>query len=377
MGRPITVSDFRARAKRRLPRPIFDYLDGGADDEWSLANNTRAFETFRLVHHGLVDVARIDAARTVLGARLAMPLLLSPTGMNRLFHRDRERGVARPAARAGVMYALSTLSTVSIEEIGRLTDGPKLFQIYVFKDRGLTEEFVARCRAANFQALCLTIDTPVAGNRERDLRSGMTLPPRLNPLSFAARPAWTLDALRDPDFELANVRDRAQAIRRSGKNIIAYIGEQLDRSVGWADVERLRALWSGPLALKGVAAPGDARQAQALGVDALLLSNHGGRQLDGCVAPIESLPAIRDAVGGRMELIVDGGVRRGTHALKALALGATAVAFGRPYLYALAAQGEAGVDALLASFRAEIERGMALLGCADLSKLGLQHVQRQ
>lgn len=359
-----SAADFRRDAKRALPSPVFDYLDGGADDEWTLRHNTAAFEKYRLLPRYLRDISAIDMKTSVLGAQIAAPVILSPTGMSRLFHHEKEIAVARAAADAGLYYSLSTLSTTSLEEVAAVAPGPKMFQIYIHKDRGLTRELVARCRAAGYNALCLTVDAAVAGNRERDRRSGFGMPPRLrlaSLASFALHPGWTLNYLRDPRFALANL-EGGGAITRGPTGVMEYIDSQFDRTVGWDAAARIIADWGGPFAIKGLQCPEDARRAVEIGASAIMISNHGGRQLDGAPAPIDCVAPMRDAIGSAAELIVDGGVRRGAHVLKALALGANAVSFGRPYLYALAAGGEAGVRRFLSLFLAEIERGLGLSG---------------
>ncbi|RMD90549.1 MAG: alpha-hydroxy-acid oxidizing protein [Alphaproteobacteria bacterium] len=372
------IADLRRLAKRRLPAPIFGYLEGGADDEWSCANNSRAFDRYELVTEVLADIAIIDMKTTVLGREVAAPLLLSPTGMSRLFHHDKELAVARAAARAGLFYTLSTVATASIEEVAAASAGPKMFQVYVFKDRGLTRELVARAKTAGYDALCLTVDTPVAGNRERDLKSGLALPPRLSPASiaaFARHPIWVARALASRDFTLANVAHHAAAAPGEATSVAAYVHAQFDRSLTWADAEWLASEWNGPLVIKGILVPDDAREAARVGARAVMISNHGGRQLDGTPAPIDQLRPIRDAVGDDLELIVDGGIRRGTHVVKALALGADACSIGRPYLYGLAAGGEAGVARALTLLLEEIERDMALLGTRSIDRITRRHVQ--
>ena len=370
------LMDFRATARRRLPAPLFHYIDGGADDEWSLKNNSTALEKYELQPEYLRDISNISLRTSVLGAESAMPLFLSPTGMTRLFHHHKERGVARAAARAGVPYALSTLATTSLEEISDVSDGPKIFQIYILKDRGLTQEFVERCKAAGYRALCLTVDTPLAGNRERDKRNGMIMPPKLTAsslLSFMAHPVWAFHYLRDPDFSLANVVHRVDALGGGAMGLIDYVNSQFDRTVTWNDAAWLAQQWDGPFCIKGLQTASDAKRAREIGATAIMISNHGGRQLDCAPAPIDCLAPRRDAIGDDLELIVDGGVRRGTDILKALALGANACSFGRPYLYGLAAYGEKGVDRVLTLIREELERSLALLGCASIKEIQPHH----
>jgi L-lactate dehydrogenase (cytochrome) len=378
LERCFSIEDLRSLARRRLPVPIFHYLDGGADDEASLRRNTEAFGDYEFQAQCLVDVSSIDTGTTLLGKRIDVPFIIAPTGMSRLFHHAAELAVARAAARVGTFYSLSTLGSTSLEDVAAATPGPKIFQIYVLKDRELTREFVTRCKAARYDALCLTIDTPVAGNRERDRVTGMAMPPRFTTrslLDFARRPRWALDLLLHPGFQLANVAHRVDAIGGSLVSVIDYVNGQMDRSLNWRDVEWLASQWSGPLILKGVQSVRDAERAIGSGITALMLSNHGGRQLDGAIAPIDLVRDVRAAVGDRLEIIVDGGVRRGSHVLKALALGANACSIGRSYLYGLAAGGERGVDRALTLLRSEVERDLALLGCRSPAELGAHHVR--
>lgn len=378
IDRCFNVMDFRGQARRALPAPLFHYIDGGADDEWTLRNNTTAFDGYELWPTQLRDVTTIDTRTRVLGADLSMPLFCSPTGMSRLFHHAKEPAVARAAAKAGVMYSLSTIGTTTIEDVAAAGDGPKMFQVYILKDRELTKELIARCKAAGFTAICLTVDTPVAGNRERDHRTGMVMPPKLtlaSLASFTAHPVWGLHYLRDSNFDIANVAHRVDALGGGAMGLIEYVNSQFDRSVSWDDAAWLIEEWGGPFAFKGLQAPGDAKRAVEVGASAIMISNHGGRQLESAPAPVDCVAPIRDAVGDALELIVDGGVRRGNHVVKALALGANACSVGRPYLYALAAGGEAGVTRVLDIFRAEIERTLALLGCASLADLRPEHVR--
>ncbi len=366
------IAHLRARAKARLPSAMFHYIDGGADDEATLRSNTSAFNHHALVPNYLVDVSNIDTRTTILGKPLEWPVILAPTGMSRLFHHDKELGVAQAAAKFGTMYTLSTLGTTSLEDIACATNGPKMFQIYILKDRGLTAEFVERCKAAKYDALCLTVDMPVAGNRERDKLTGMVMPPRFTArslLSFALHPRWSLNLLRDPNFQLANVAHRIDALGAGTMSVIDYINSQFDRTVTWADVEWLAQQWGKPLVIKGITSVDDAKKARDSGASAIMVSNHGGRQLDTSPAPIDCIAPIRDAIGRDLELIVDGGVRRGTHVLKALALGADACSIGKAYLFGLAAGGQKGVEHALRLLRSEIERDLALLGCPRIADI--------
>jgi len=364
--------DFRKLAKRRLPSPIFHYIDGGADDEVTLRRNTDAFETCDLVPSVLTGVETSDLSTTVLGQTLKVPLFFSPTAMQRLFHHEGERAIAKVAERMGTMFGISTIGTRSIEEMGAFTNGPKLFQLYIHRDKGLTRDLIERCKAARFDALALTVDTIVAGNRERDYRTGMTTPPQLTPrslLSFALHPGWTFNYLLREKFELANVAGYIKQGTDIASSLIDYVNDQLDPCITWADAEEVCGEWGGPFAIKGVMSVDDARRAADIGASAIMVSNHGGRQLDGSRAPFDQLEAIVDAVGDRIEVILDGGIRRGTHVLKALAMGATACSGGRMYLYALAGAGEAGVERAMSKLHAEIERDMMLMGCKSIREL--------
>lgn len=372
----INIDDYRKRAKKVLPAPIFHYLDGGADDETTLRENTAAFDHYTFEPKVLVDIQNINLRTHVLGCDMAMPVILSPTGMSRLFSHERELGAARAAQNAGLMYSLSTMGTTSIEDIARTTD-LKMFQIYILKDRGLTREHVARCREAGYNALCLTVDTPVAGNRERDLRTGFTMPPRFSPstiLSFAIRPQWSLRLLLDPNFRFANIDHRVDAIGESVTSVIEYVNGQFDRTVTWRDVEWLAAEWGGPLAIKGLVSADDAAAALNSGASAVMVSNHGGRQLDGAPAPVDCVPRIRDRIGRSLEIIVDGGIRRGAHVAKALALGADACSMGRPYLWGLSVAGQRGVEQILGIIRREMETTMSLLGCDNVNDLDGRYI---
>lgn len=366
------TADFRELARRRLPAPLFHYIDGGADDEVTLRRNTEAFDRVRLIPDALADVSALDLSVTVLGQRLDWPVFMSPTGMSRLFHHDGERAACRAAHAAGTMYSLSTISTVSIEEVGALTPGPKCFQLYIHKDRGLTQSFVQRCKDAGFSALCLTVDTLVAGNRERDLVTGMVMPPRLSAaslFSFMTHPHWAWNYLTHEKFQLANVAGSISAGTDTLTSVVGYMNSQFDRSITWKDAEKVIETWGGPFAIKGVMSVADARRAVDVGATAVMISNHGGRQLDGATAPFDQLGPIVDAVGDQIEVILDGGVRRGTHVLKALAMGARACMIGRGYLWALAAGGQPGVARALSRLRQEIERDMLLMGCDSVDKL--------
>lgn len=366
------IDDFRLLAKQRLPWPVFDYIDGAADDEATKARNTAAYGECDLVPDVLAGVDQIDTSCTILGRKSALPLILSPTALQRVFHWQGERAVARAAEKFGLWFGISSLATVSIEEIGAMTTSPKLFQFYYHKDRGLNRSMIERCQAAKFDAIALTVDTIVAGKRERCARSGFTSPPKFtarNLLGYAMKPRWGLDYLLREKFALPNLDTHVVEGTGEAVSIAGYFNTMLDQTMDWKMAEQLRDDWGGKFALKGVMSVADARRAADMGIDAIMLSNHGGRQLDGSRSPFDQLPAIVDAVGGRIEIICDGGVRRGTHALKSVCAGATAASGGRLYLYALAAAGQAGVERAIAILQDEIERGMKLMGVKSVSEL--------
>jgi len=364
--------DFRKLAKKKLPSPIFHYIDGGSDDEITLKRNTDAFNDYDLIPNVLRGVENVDMSTTVLGEKIDFPLFPSATAMHRLYHHEGERASARAVDKMGTIFGTSTMGTVSIEEIGQINKGPKSFQLYIHKDRGLTDNLIERCKKAGFTSMCLTVDTVVAGNRERDRRTGFTTPPKLtlgSLLSFALHPGWTINNLINEKFKLANIIHMTQKGTSIDKSVIDYINEQFDPNMNWKDAEYCVKKWNGPFALKGVMSAEDARKAIDIGCTAVIISNHGGRQLDGSRAPFDQLAEIVDAVGDKIEVILDGGVRRGTHVLKALCLGAKACSFGKGYLFALAAGGQKGVEKILENMKAEINRDMKLMGCKNISEL--------
>ena len=373
------IMDFRRLARRNLPSPVFNYLDGGADDERTLAWNTSAFDDFELLPAQLSDVSNLALGTTLLGQPIDWPVMLSPTGASYLFHADGEAAVVRAANKSGTIYSLSTIGTTSIEAVGELGTGPKMFQVYIFRDRGLTADFVTRCKAAGYQALCLTVDTPVPGNRERDAVYGFSsgrLRLRAVP-SWMRHPGWLYRALISKKLELVNLAARDRPSHKKDMSLLEYFDSEFDRSLTWKDVEWLAELWDGPLVVKGVQTVSDCRNALNSGATAVMLSNHGGRQLDGAPAPVDCIADVADALRDRLEIICDGGVRRGTHVVKALALGANACSIGRAYLYPLAAGGQAGVERGLALLRSEVGRAMALLGCGEVQELGSRFVRRR
>ena len=363
-----SILDLRNLARRRLPTPIFNIMDGGAETEVTLRRNTAAFDDVQLIPRALVDVGQVDTSARILGQDLQWPVYCSPTGGSQFFHPDGELAVARATAKSGTLYGLSTASTYCIEEVAAASNGPKLFQLYICKDRDFTRTLIERAKRSGYVALCVTIDTPIGGKCERELRARLFGPwhrwPLNTVMAFARHPGWAIKGLGRGSRSLANFTDP------HGKPAhFAVFGEQLEPSITWEDIREIVDLWGGPLALKGVMSADDARRAADAGVAAIIVSNHGGRQLDGAAATIEALPDIAQAVGDRIEVILDGGIRRGVHVLKALASGAKACSIGRPYLYGLSAGGEAGVTKALDILRTELVRAMQLAGCPNLASI--------
>ena len=369
--------DFRRVAKKKLPAPIFHYIDGGSDDEVTLKRNTDSFSKCDLVPNILASVGEPDLSTKVLGSKIDMPLFLSPVAMQRLFHHEGDKASARAAEKFGTFYSMSTMATSSIEEIANTASGPKMFQIYIHKTQGLTDNLIDRCKSSGFNAMCLTVDTIVAGNRERDHKWGFTTPPKLtlkSLMSFATHPMWTINYLTHEKFQLPNVSQFVKKSSSIAKGVMEYINEQYDPAMSWKDAEYCIKRWGGPFALKGVMSVEDAKRAIDIGASAIMLSNHGGRQLDGSRAPFDQLEKIVNAVGGKIEIIVDGGIRRGTHVLKALSLGATACSFGKGFLFALSAGGQKGVEIMLQRMKEELRRDMILLGKKNIGDLSKENV---
>ncbi len=372
LKRAANVADLRRIARRRLPGGVFDYIDGAAEDERTLAANERAYAEVTFRPRVLRGIEQLDTSTTLLGKPVPLPLVLAPTGFTRIADPQGELAVARAAARANLPYTLSTLSTRSIEEVRGVSDGRLWFQVYAWRDRGLVKEMVSRAALARYEALVLTVDTAVFGRRERDVRRGFSLPPAIGPgtlVDGALHPAWTLAFLRNEPIRFANVVGRDVGDGASPVTLSDYINSQFDSSLSWDDVEWLRSIWDGPIVLKGIQTVADAVLAAENGVDAIALSNHGGRQLDGTPAAFSLVAPVADAVGDRIEIICDGGVRRGSDIVKAVAAGAHACMAGRAYLYALGAGGERGVDRVLQWFRDDVVRTMTLLGAATVHDL--------
>lgn len=377
------VGDLRRIAKRRVPRGVFDYIDGAAEDERTMAANADAFAGYSFRPRILRDVSKVDPSTMLLGKPAPLPLILAPTGFTRIADPDGELAVARAATRAGLPYTLSTLATRSIEEVAAASGaGRRWFQVYLWKDRGLVRNMVERAASTGYDALMLTVDTAVLGRRERDVRRGFSLPPKVGldtVIDGAIHPAWTWKFVRSDPIRFANLVGHSTGVGdgTSAVSLAEFANAQFDQSMSWPDVEWLRSIWDGPIIVKGIQTVDDARIAADSGIEAIALSNHGGRQLDGAPATLDLVAPVADAVGGRSEIICDGGIRRGSDIVKAIALGADACMVGRAYLYALAAGGERGVDHVLGLFDADVRRTMALLGVNRLDDLSPDLVARR
>ncbi len=369
--------DFRELARRRLPGPIFNYIDGAADDEVTYRRNTASFERCDLVPDVLRGVAAVDLSVTVMGQKLAVPFYCSPTALQRLFHHQGERAVAAAASKYATMFGVSSLGTVSLEELRQAYSTPQMYQFYFHKDRGLNRAMLQRARDAGVEVMMLTVDSITGGNRERDLRTGFSIPFRLTlggMLEFARKPMWGLNYVTHERFSLPQL-DKHVDMGGGAMSIGRYFTEMLDPSMNWSDVAEMVRDWNGQFCLKGVMSVEDAKRAAEIGCTGIVLSNHGGRQLDGSRSAFDQLAEIVDAVGDRLDVMMDGGIQRGTHVLKALSLGAKAVGIGRFYLFPLAAAGQAGVEQALGLMRAEIERGMKLMGCASIGQLSRDNLR--
>jgi L-lactate dehydrogenase (cytochrome) len=369
--------DFRHFAKRQLPGPIFNYIDGAADDETTHKRNTKSFENCDLVPRVLYGVEAVDLSVTVMGQRLALPVYCSPTALQRLFHYQGERAVAAAAAKYGTMFGVSSLGTVSVEELRKTYNSPQVYQFYFHKDRGLNRAMLQRAKDAGVNIMMLTVDSITGGNRERDLRTGFSIPFKLTfagMLHFALKPMWGINYVSHERFRLPQLDEHVD-MSGGALSIGRYFTEMLDQSMNWDDVAQMVRQWDGQFCLKGIMSPDDAKRAAEIGCTGIVVSNHGGRQLDGSRASFDQLTEIVDAVGDRVDVLMDGGVQRGTHVLKALSAGAKAVGVGRYYLYALAAAGQAGVERALGLMRTEIERDMKLMGCTAISQLSRSNLR--
>ena len=378
LGQCHNFSDFRTLAKKRLPGPIFHYIDGAADDEVTYKRNSQSFNDVDLVPNVLAGVEEVDMSTKIMGQELSKPFYCAPTALQRLFHHEGERAVAKAASSAGTMFGVSSLATVTVEDIAKISTGPKMFQFYFHKDRGLNDALVERAKAAKFNVLALTVDTITGGNRERDLRTGFTSPPKLtldSILSFAFHPMWAWNFFTKEKFDMPHLSGHVTEGTNLAVSVGQYFSTMLDQSMIWSDAEKLCQQWNGQFALKGIMSVEDAKRAVDIGCTGIMVSNHGGRQLDGSRAPFDQLAEICDAVGDKIDVVCEGGIQRGTHVLKALSVGAKCCSIGRYYLYALAAAGQAGVERALNQLAVEVERDMKLMGVTRVDQLNRSNIR--
>ena len=378
LGQCHNFSDFRTLAKKRLPGPIFHYIDGAADDEITYKRNSQSFNDVDLVPNVLAGVEEVDMSTEIMGQELSMPFYCAPTALQRLFHHEGERAVAKAASSAGTMFGVSSLATVTVEDIAKISNGPKMFQFYFHKDRGLNDALLERAKAAKFNVLALTVDTITGGNRERDLRTGFTSPPKLtldSILSFAFHPMWAWNFFTKEKFDMPHLSGHVTEGTNLAVSVGQYFSTMLDQSMNWSDAEKLCQQWNGQFALKGIMSVEDAKRAVDIGCTGIMVSNHGGRQLDGSRAPFDQLAEICDAVGDKIDVVCEGGIQRGTHVLKALSVGAKCCSIGRYYLYALAAAGQAGVERALNQLAVEVERDMKLMGVTKVDQLSRSNIR--
>lgn len=367
-----SIADLRLLARKRLPKVFFDYIDGAAEDEITMQRNSSGFNKYELLPRALTDVASVNLSTTIQGLQTDLPLIFSPTGGQRLFHHLGELAVLPVAEKENLIFTLSSMATHNIEVAGQAANCNKWFQIYVWKDRGVVRDFIERCRLAGYKGLCLTVDVQTPGQRERDLRNGFTLPPKFTAASLidmALHPSWWWHTLSKPTITLANVASLTGKAVENATSMGQYAASQLDPSVTWDDLAWMIEQWGGPFLVKGIVRADDAQRAVSTGATGVIISNHGGRQLDHAIAPVAALPAIAEAVGESTQIILDGGIRRGSDIIKALALGADACMIGRPYLYGLAAGGQEGVQRTIDILKGELQRSMRLLGCNDIRQL--------
>ena len=369
--------DFRILARKRIPSPIFNYIDGAADDEKTYDRNTRSFDDCDLVPNILRGTEDIDMSVSLMGQKLDLPIYCSPTALQRLFHHQGENAVAAAAEKFGTMFGVSSLGTVSLTEVREKYKTPQCYQFYFHKDRGLNKAMLEKAKAAGVDVMMLTVDTITGGNRERDLRTGFSIPFKLSLtglFQFAIRPMWGINYLTHPKFSLPQL-DEYVDMSGGALSIGRYFTEMLDPTMTWDDVAEMVKLWDGQFCLKGVMSVDDAKKAIDIGCTGIVISNHGGRQLDGSRAPFDQLAEIVDAVGDDIDVVMDSGIQRGSHVLKALSMGAKAVGGGRFYLYALAAAGQAGVERALQLMKAEIERDMRLMGVKKIDELSRSNLR--
>ena len=377
MSKYYNIDDLRLLAKKRVPRAVFDYADGAAEDELTKDNNRNAFKKWKFIPDVLVDVAEVDTQTKVLGTEMPFPFALGPTAISYLFHHSGEPAVARAASERNFPSTLSSIASTNIEDYADASDCSVWYQMYVWKNREISNDFIKRCKEKNYKAIMLTVDVPVGGKRERDLRSGMTIPPRLTLSSIidaAFHPSWWWNFIFGPKIKFANVKERFTGKNKNFSNMMTYMNQQFDPSVTWDEAKEIASMWEGPFAIKGLMNADDAEKAIEIGASAIVISNHGGRQLDSAVAPIDVLPEIAKRVNGRAEILIDGGIRRGTDIVKAIALGADACLIGRPWVYGLAAKGEEGVGLVIDILASEVTRTLQLLGCKSINDVSRRHV---
>ena len=378
MSKYYNIDDLRLLAKKRVPRAVFDYADGAAEDELTKDNNRNAFKKWKFIPDVLVDVAEVDTQTKVLGTEMPYPFALGPTAISYLFHHSGEPAVARAASERNFPSTLSSIASTNIEDYADASDCSVWYQMYVWKNREISNDFIKRCKEKNYKAIMLTVDVPVGGKRERDLRSGMTIPPRLTLSSIidaAFHPSWWWNFIFGPKIKFANVKERFMGKNKNFSNMMTYMNQQFDPSVTWDEAKEIASMWGGPFAIKGLMNADDAEKAIEIGASAIVISNHGGRQLDSAVAPIDVLPEIAERVNGRVEILIDGGIRRGTDIVKAIALGADACLIGRPWVYGLAAKGEKGVGLVIDILSSEVTRTLQLLGCKSIKDVSKRHVK--
>ncbi len=373
-----SIADLRKLAIKKLPSVMFDYLEGSAEDELTAEWNRNSFSKYEFVPRVLKDVSKIDLSATFQGVKIELPIVTAPTGMTRMFHWEGEKAVVRATHKAGTAYILSTVATTSIEDVAKESKGPLFFQIYAWHDRKMVYDFIERCKKENYDGLMLAVDLASLGKRERDLRNGHGRPSVLRKntaLSALSKPAWLFNFLTKPKMRMANMVEHlphgADALK-----VVDSVNQQFSASVTWEDAKELQKIWGGKFMLKGIQSVEDAILAAEMGATGIILSNHGGRQLDGAPTGLDILPDVVKAVGPNIEVIVDGGIQRGSDVIKAIALGASSVLIGRAYLYGLAAGGEDGVTRTYDILRDEMTRVMQLIGCSSLSELGPQHIKR-
>jgi L-lactate dehydrogenase (cytochrome) len=372
------IDDLRLLAKKRVPQAVFDYADGAAEDESTKENNRSAFQKWKFIPDVLTDVSEVDTHTKVLETDMPYPFALGPTAISYLFHHAGEPAVARAASKRNFPSTLSSIASTNIEDYAESSNGSVWFQMYVWKNREISHDFIKRCKASNYKAIMLTVDVPVGGKRERDLRSGMTVPPQLTLASIidaAFHPNWWWNFIFGPKISFANVKERFTGKKQKLSNIMTYMNQQFDPTVTWEEAKEIASMWGGPFAIKGLMTPEDAEKAIEIGASAIVISNHGGRQLDSAAAPLDVLPEIAKRVNGRVEILIDGGIRRGSDIVKAIALGADACLIGRPWVYGLAAKGEEGVGIAIDVLASEVKRTLQLLGCKSIKDIKRKHIR--